>query len=124
MADTTFRVAGTAALSVDGQSYALVGDFGYRVSMAGRKSLVGLVGVHGYKENPIVAQIMGTLRDASNLSVASLNAMTNVTVVVTLANGKTIVGRNMWTVADDGQDVKSDEATIAVVWEGPDVSEN
>ena len=36
------------------------------------------------------------------MSVADFNAMTNVSVVAELANGKTIVGRNMWTV--DAQD--------------------
>ena len=47
--------------------------------------------------------------------------MTNSTVVLKLANGKTIFGRNMWTV--DVQEVKTAEATLEVKWEGPSVTE-
>jgi hypothetical protein len=61
------------------------------------------------------------LTDTGGLSVASLNAMTNVTVVAELANGKLITGRNMWTTG--AQEVESVEATLDVVWEGADVSE-
>ena len=49
------------------------------------------------------------------------NAMTNVTVTVELANGKTIIGRNMWTV--EAQEVKTAEATFEVKWEGFSVEE-
>lgn len=117
-------LAGTAVLTVDGQSYAVVGKFGYRTATVARSSLVGMDTVHGYKEKPIVGQIKATLRDTGGLSVASLNQMIGVTVVADLANGKTIVGSNMWSVSTDGEEVDSEEATVDVVWEGPDVSEN
>jgi hypothetical protein len=42
--------------------------------------------------------------------------MSNVTVVAVLANGKTIIGRNMWTIED--QTVKSTDATIEVKFDG------
>jgi hypothetical protein len=100
LADNTNRLAGIAFISVDGQSYMLQADLTYRVSTVERE----------------------TLRDAKNLSVASFNSMTNSTVVLQLANGKTIIGRNMWTV--DVQEVKTAEATFDVKWEGPVVSEN
>jgi hypothetical protein len=122
MADNTNRLAGTASLTVDGQSYALRGEFGYRVSTVTRETINGLDGVHGYKELPIPGQMVATLTDASDLSVASLNSMTNVTVIAELANGKTIVGRGMWTV--EAQEVKSVDAMVEVKWEGVDVSEN
>jgi hypothetical protein len=51
------------------------------------------------------------------LSIAALNAMSNVTVVAELANGKTIIGRNMWTV--DAQAGKATDGTVEVKWEGP-----
>jgi hypothetical protein len=77
--------------------------------------------VHGYSEKPVAGQISGTIRDAGGLSVADVNAMTNVTVVAELANGKTIIGRNMWTV--DTQEVATTEATFPVKWEGFSVEE-
>jgi hypothetical protein len=121
MANTANRLAGTAFLSVDGVSYMLAGDFEYSPSTVSRETLVGMDAVHGYSEKPISGHINATLRDAGGLSVASLNAMTNVAVVAQLANGKTIVGRNMWTV--ESQTSKVADATIEVKWEGLAVSE-
>ncbi len=124
MGSNTNRLAGTAYLSVDGQTYMLAGDFEYNPSLVTRETLTGQDTVHGYSEKPIAPHISCTLRDSGGLSVASLNAMTDVTVVAELANGKTIIGRNMWTV--EAQTSKSTDATIEVKWEGPQgsVSEN
>jgi hypothetical protein len=116
LADTTNRVAGTAHVAVDGVSYALVGEMEYNPSKVSRESAVGQDGVHGYIEKPMAPHISATLRDTNGLSVAGLNAMTNNTVMVELANGKIIVGRNMWTVED--QTAKATDGTIEVKWEG------
>lgn len=121
MADNTNRLAGVAYLSVDGRSYMLSGDLAYGVSAVSRETLVGQDAVHGYAEKPHAGFISGTLRDAGSLTVADFNAMSNVSVVVELANGKTITGRNMWTV--DAQEVKSMDATFEVKWEGFSVEE-
>jgi hypothetical protein len=121
MADTTNRLAGTAFISVDGQTYMLAGDLSYDPSTVARESLVGQDRVHGYSEKPKTGKISGKLRDAGGLSVAAFNAMTNVTVTLELANGKTVVGRNMWTV--DAQAVETAEGTFEVTWEGPNVEE-
>jgi hypothetical protein len=115
------RLAGTASLTVDGQNYLLVGDFEYNPSTVTRESLVGMDDVHGFSEKKRVGSISGTLRDTGGLTVADLNAMDNVTVVAQLGNGKTIIGRNMWTVED--QTVKSTDATVEVKFEGPAVTE-
>ncbi|MDE2121912.1 MAG: phage tail tube protein, partial [Betaproteobacteria bacterium] len=98
MADNTNRLAGIAYLTVDGQSYMLSGELSYGVSNRKRETLAGQDDIHGYSEMPLAGFISGTLRDSGSLSVASINAMTNVNVTVELANGKTIIGRNMWTV--------------------------
>lgn len=117
MANPTNRLAGTANLTIDGQTYMLVGDFEYNVAKSTRESLVGMDDVHGYSEKPKAPHIGATLRDSGGLSVASLNDMVNVTIVVELANGKVIIGRNMWSVED--QTAKSTDATIDIKWEGP-----
>ncbi|NNM70171.1 MAG: phage tail protein [Gallionella sp.] len=121
MSDTTNRLAGIAYISVDGVSYMLSADATYKVSRVERESLTGQDRVHGYSEKPIPGMISATLRDAGGLSVAAFNAMTNNTVTLELANGKTVVGRNMWTV--ESQEVKTAEATFEVKWEGPSVEE-
>lgn len=124
MGDTSQRIAGTVFLAVDGQSFALVGDFYYDPSIVERETATGLDGVHGYIEKPHPAEISATLRDAGSLTVADFNAMTNVTLTVELANGKTIIGRNMWSV--EAQKVKADDSTFEVKWQGLQgaVSEN
>lgn len=121
MADNTNRLAGIAYIYVDGQSYMLAADAAYSVSRVKRESLSGQSGVQGYSETPIPGSISGTFRDAGSLTVAKFNAMTNVTVMLELANGKMITGRNMWTV--DSQEVKSAEATFEVKFEGFSVEE-
>ena len=121
MADNTNRLAGVATISVDGKNFMLTGDLAYGVSSISRETLIGQDRVHGYSEKPYAGFISGTIRDSGGLSVANLNAMTNVTVVLELANGKTIVGRNMWTV--DAQEVKTPDAAIDVKWESASVEE-
>ncbi|RON52927.1 phage tail protein [Pseudomonas frederiksbergensis] len=122
MADNTNRLAGTCYLTVDGVSYMLAGDFSYKVSGVSRETLKGQDGVHGYSETPQPGYIAATLRDSSTLSLADINGMSNATVVAELANGKTIIGRNMW--ATDQQESKASDATIEVKWESPSVTEN
>lgn len=121
MANDPKRLAGVAYVTVDGTTYMLSGDLSYQVSRVDRKTLVGQDAVHGYSETPVAGHIKATLRDSAGLSVADLNAMTNATVVCELANGKTIMGRNMWTV--DTQEVKTSEATVEVTWESASVEE-
>jgi hypothetical protein len=121
MANNPNRLAGTAFLTVDGRSYMLAGDFEYSPGSVTRETLSGMDFVHGFKEKPKPGHISGTLRDASSVSVAAINAMVDVTVVVQLANGKTIVGANMWTVEE--QTVKSEDGTMEVKWEGRSISE-
>jgi hypothetical protein len=124
MANPTNRLAGTVNLSVDGQVFLLAGEFEYDPSIVSRETLTGMDTVHGYSEKPHAPHISGTLRDSGGLSVAALNAMTGVTVVAELANGKTIIGQSMWTV--EAQTAKSTDATIEIKWEGPQgsVTEN
>ena len=121
MADNTNRLAGTAYLSVDGQTYMVAGDISYDPSTIARETIIGQDRVHGYAEKPKAGSISATLRDAGGLRVADFNAMTNVTVTIELANGKTVVGRNMWTV--DAIEVKTAEGSFEVKWEGPSVEE-
>lgn len=114
-------IAGLATLSVNGRNYLIEGAFKYSPSSRTRESLVGMDGIHGFKETPIAPSMSGTLRDAGGLSVADLNTMTDVTVTAQLANGKTIVGRNMWTTGV--QEVDSVDGKVDVRWEGLEVIE-
>ncbi|MGF6792772.1 phage tail tube protein [Paraburkholderia sp. 35.1] len=116
MADNTNRLAGIAYVSIDGQNYMLAGELTYSPGTVERESLIGQDRVHGYGEKPRAPFISGSFRDAGTLTVADFNSMTNNTVTCELANGKTVVGRNMWTV--EAQEVKTPDATFEVKWEG------
>lgn len=122
MADNSNRLAGVCYLTVDGANYMMAGDFSYKVSGVSRETLTGQDGVHGYGEKIAAGYIGGTLRDSGGLRMADINAMTSVTVVLELANGKTVIGRNMWTT--EQQENKTTEATIDIKFEGPTVTEN
>lgn len=117
MGDTTNRIAGVAFISVDGATIPLVGSLTYNPSNVTRESKSGQDGVHGYSEMPRPGMIKGTIRDSGGLLLADFNAMTNVTIVLELANGKFVTGRNMWTV--EAQEAETAEATFEVTWEGP-----
>lgn len=118
---TNTRLAGTASITVNGRTILLVGELTYRVARVARTTLVGMDRVHGYSEMPVAGYIAGTFRDVQDLTLADFNDMIDATVVAKLANGKTIVGTNMWST--DSQEVKAAEATFDVRFEGESVEE-
>jgi hypothetical protein len=123
MADNSNRLAGVAYVTVDGAAYAIAGDGTYRTSSVSRETLMGQDGYHGVKEMPTAGRIAWRGRDGQGVSIQTLSDSANVTVVLELANGKTIIGRNMTRVGEP-LEVNTEEATFDIAWEGPDVSEN
>lgn len=121
MAIETKRLAGLATLTVDGTAQMLAGELTYSLNTSKRETLAGQDKVHGFKEMPVAGFISASIRDSAGLQLADFNAMSNVTVVCEVANGKTIVGRGMWTV--DAQEVDSQEGKFTVKWEGVSVEE-
>ena len=117
------RLAGTCFVMIDGQSYSISGDGMYTVSSATRETLMGQDGWHGYSEKPAPGAITWKGRDGSNTSIAAINASANSTVTLELANGKTIIGRNMVRVGEPIK-VNTEDATFEVNFEGPEVTEN
>lgn len=111
-------IAGTVDLTIDGQIYQLAGEFKYSPGSMKRESLSGMDSVHGYKQTPTPPYFEGSIRDSGGLTVGDFNTMDGVTVVATLANGKTVLGSNMWTVGEP-QEVDTSEAKFTVRFEGP-----
>ena len=114
-------IAGTAQVTVDGTTYQLEGGLKYSPSTVKREAMMGMDGFHGWKETPVPGSITMSIRDAGDLTVGAFNAMRNATIVASLANGKTVTGRNMG--ATDAQEVDAEEAKFEVKFEGPQVSE-
>lgn len=116
------RIAGTASITVDGRAYSIAGEGTYRVSAAKRETLTGQDGVHGYSEMPSAGKISWKGRDSGALSIGALDNAADATVVLSLANGKTIIGRNMWRTGEPIE-VNSEDATFTVEFESDDVRE-
>jgi len=113
-------IAGVAFISINGQRYRLVGEAKYRLSGETREAKNGSDGFHGYKAKPQNGQIEFKVRDSRGVPLSVFNDMTDETVVLELANGKTVTGRNMFR---SGEPVESDaeEAEVMLMFEGPDV---
>lgn len=114
--------AGIASITINGSAYDVVSDLSYNCNTVKRDTLIGQSGVQGYKVMPFAPYIGATLRDNGDLTVANFNGMTNVSVVVQLANGKTVQGDGMWNTEAD--EVKTEEGTFAVKFEGGQVFED
>ncbi|MDH4745823.1 phage tail tube protein [Sphingomonas sp. CBMAI 2297] len=120
MADN--MIAGTVYLTIDSKSCQLVGEFAYRPTQNTNETLKGLDGIHGLKSVPEAGMIKAKLRDSGSISIQELGNATDVTVVASLANGKTVIGRNMWR-AGEPLEVDAEDGTFSIQWEGADVSE-
>ncbi|HET6606745.1 MAG TPA: phage tail tube protein [Rhodopila sp.] len=115
------RRAGIATLSIDGSAYDVVSDAEYMAAPIRRETLVGQSGVQGYSEMPQAQYISATIRDNGSLSTGSLNALTSSTLVLSLANGKTVYGDNMWNTEFEA--VNTQEGTFSIRFEGKNVIE-
>lgn len=116
------RIAGVAFITLAGRARALSGEAAYQVSGVVREAVVGQSGFQGYKEKIVPGNITGKFRDGQDVSLTELNGVTDETVILELANGKTVIGRNMfWS----GEQPKADaeEAEIEFKFEGPDVTD-
>jgi hypothetical protein len=111
------RRAGIIQLQVDGEILDAKGNFTYNIGRPKREAILGSDGaVHGFKETVQVPFIEGEITDRGDLDVEALIGMTDGTVTLSLANGKTIVLRSAW-YAGEGTG-NTEEANIPVRWEG------
>lgn len=90
------RVGGQIFIKVDGQMYDAKGAFTYSLGGTKKEGVVGHDRVHGYKELPQIPYMEGEITDRQSLSLAALQAITDATATIELANGKTFVLRNAW----------------------------
>src|ERR1700722_10118009 len=94
---TTNRIGGLMAIIVDGNQYEARGAFTVTGITLKREGVAGQDFVHGYIEEPIVPEIDGDWSIGNSLSIAALEAITDSTAQVALANGNTYVLSNCWT---------------------------
>lgn len=110
------RRAGLIQLQANGEIHDAKGNFSYNLGEPKREAIVGADGIHGYKEGPQVSFIEGAITDRGNLDLRALVKGRDLTVTLSLPNGKVIVLRDAW-YAGDGT-ASTEEAEIPVRWEG------
>lgn len=110
------RRAGLIQIQVDGEIFDAKGAFTYNLGAPLREAIIGSDGVHGYKETPQPGMIEGVITDRGNLKLASVVNARDVTVTLTLGNGKVISLGEAW-YAGEGTG-NTEEGEIAVRWQG------
>lgn len=116
MTDNTNRIAGVATIKIDGVQQMLEGKLEYSDALVTRETKGGQDTIHGYGEKPVAPYIAGTFRDGGKFNVQALNGITNSTISCKLANGKMVIGRNMWQVGE--LKVDTEESTFEIRFEG------
>lgn len=94
------RVGGYLRLTVDGAQIRAKGDFTYNLGLPKKETVLSSVGVAGWKETPQVCFIEGALTDSNELDLADVCGITNATVILELANGKSVTLREAFFAAD------------------------
>lgn len=114
MPDTSLR-GGIIKLKIDGRTYAAKGAFDYSLGLPKQEAIVGSDGIHGPKSMPQVAYIEGKITDNFDLDLTTLATLRNVTVILELASGKSVVLRQAW-YAGEGK-ANTEEGEIDVRFE-------
>jgi len=115
------RIAGVAFVKYDGRQLPVRGSWNVGFNKLKREGLAGQDRVHGYKEKPDVPFLEGDVSTTADVSLDVLLAITDATVTIELANGKSYVLRNAWTA--QGYEIDSEEGKIKVRFEGMDIDE-
>jgi hypothetical protein len=110
------RRAGLIQVQVNGEIVDAKGSWSYGLGRPKREAVIGADGVHGFKEMPQVCYIEGAITDRGSLDVAALVSGRDLTITLSLSNGKVIVLRDAW-FAGDGT-ASTEESEIPVRWEG------
>ena len=91
------RIGGVLNLTIDGQQYAVRGNFEVTPSTVKREGVAGQDFVHGYTEMPVVPGAKGDLSTVPGLKLQQLEKIVDSTIQVSLANGNTYVLAGAWT---------------------------
>lgn len=115
------RVGGTISLKADGEMLSAKGNFSYHLGTPKREVVVGADAVHGFKETPQAPYIKGAITDHKDLDLADFLTKKDMTIILDLANGKSIVLRDALNCSDG--EASSEEGEIEVEFFGSSAQE-
>jgi len=98
---TNRRLAGITAFSVNGSAFPVI-EFTWDPANMENETMISLSGVDGFAQKPVAPFVSGKFRDSAAVNVTAFTGLTNATLVLLLANGKQIVGHNLWYVGRPG----------------------
>jgi hypothetical protein len=92
------RIGGTLHVTIDGTQYALKGSWTVTPTNVKRENVAGQDGTNAYTETPTVPGAKGDLMMVPGLSLLALQAITNSTMSIALANNTTYVLAGAWSI--------------------------
>jgi hypothetical protein len=108
-------------MRVDGTQYEARGNFRIHGMVVSREGVAGQDFVHGYIETPIVPEIVGEWSIGGQLSIQSIENITNSTAVCSLANGVTYTLANCW--SKSGSVIDAHDGKVEVTLQGLFITE-
>lgn len=115
------RVGGIIKFLIDGVQLPAKGNFTFGLGTPKRETVIGTDGVHGYKETPTAPYIEGAITDSLGTDLKALFNLTNVTVLLDLANGKSVVLHDAYYCGDG--ETSTEEGEVKVRFEGSSAEE-
>ena len=115
-------LAGTASLTINGNTYSIVSDAEYLTSGTKLETLKGQTAVEGASAMPEEGYVSATLRMRADLGLSALRGATGVTAIMNMANGIVVTVTNGW-VTEVGP-VKTQEGSFDIKIESADVTED
>jgi len=106
------RVGGIIRFTVDGAEVRAKGGFTYNLGLNKRETITGTGKVAGYKEMPQPAFIEGALTDTIDFDMKALILTDGATVILELANGKSVVLRDAYFVGEGEGTTEEGEVKI------------
>lgn len=115
------RIAGVAFWAVDGTRLAVRGNLTVSPSATEKTGIAGQDYVHGYSETPLVPYIQGDVSLQPGTRIADVDAITNSTITVELADGRVFTLKNAWRAGRS--EVNSKDGQFQVRFEGTSCTE-
>lgn len=107
---------GIIRLTVNGEAVRCKGEFTCRPSVPKRNAIVGTLEVAGFNEEAQVPFIEGALTDSVNLSLEDFFMVTDATINLEFANGKTFVLTEAFYAGT--AEIKTQEGEVNLRFEG------
>jgi hypothetical protein len=115
------RIGGTIFVKRNGTQFRAKGSWTYNLGRMKKTAVVGSDGVHGFKVEPQVPFIEGSITDQGTMSATDLLDTEGATITLELANGK-IIQLSDASFCGEGN-ITTEEGEIAARFEGLECEE-